>query len=294
MSAELFRRLPLPAILDERTFEDMFAEVRAYFENAFPDFANYVEGDPVWAALQSAAYSKLNDAKRTNDAYLQSSLAYATGTNLEVMAANVGVFRLTKKEEVLDDLGNIEEPAVLETDDQLRERACLQWAGLGIGTNLWYKRHVLAASEQVKDTLAVNNGPGNVLVWLQSESSGGGVASPELIQTVLDHLTDERNYNQNDSITVQSISVMNWNLTASLEFATGEDSTARLAEIQTAFQEWAASQEIIGKPIRVSQLYAQLSSASVVGVEITAPTADVTVTTGQVPVLQTLTLTETV
>ena len=294
MSAELFRNLPPPTVLDERTFEDMFDEVRTYFENAFPAFANFVEGDPIWAALQSGALSKLNDAKQTNDAYLQSSLAYATGANLDVMAANVGVFRLTKKEEVLDDLGNVEEPAVFETDDQLRERACLQWAGLGIGTNLWYKRHVLAASDQSKDALAVNDGPGRVLVYVQSEDSGGGVATPELLTTIRDYLLDERHYEMNDNLTVESISVVNWSVTASLEFETGEDGTARLAEIKSDFEAWAASQEIIGKPIRVSQLYAQLSPASVVGVSITAPTADVAVTTGQVAVLQNLTLTETV
>ena len=292
MSTELFRLLPTPSIIDTRTYEDMFVEVRDFFTDAFPAFANFVEGDPVWAALQSAAYSKLNDAQRTNATYLQTLLAYATGDNLDVLAANFGVSRQTKIPEVLDDEGNIETPAVLETDAQFRNRACLQWAGLGAGTNNWYKRHALSADEQVKDARAINTGAGNVTVYLQSEASGGGVVPTELLTTVTEYLNDERRRILNDNLTVQSIATVGWNLAASIEYNEGEDTTARQTELTEMIRDWAEGQEIINNDIKVSRLYSVLSEYFVSGVTITAPTADLITTTGQVPVLGTLTLTE--
>lgn len=294
MSTELFRTLPTPTILDTRTFEEMFTEVRAFFVAAYPAFANYVEGDPVHAALQAAAYSKLNDAQRTNDAYLQTLLAHASGDNLDVLAANFGVSRQTKTAAVLDENGVIVTPAVLETDAALRNRACLQWAGLGAGTNNWYKRHALNADEQVKDARGINSSAGNVTVYVQSEADNGGVVSADLLATVVAYLNDERRRILNDALTIQSIATVSWDLTAAIEFPTGENATTRLAELTTIVQTWAESQEIIGNDIRIAQLYAVLSPDFVSGVTLTAPTADVTTTAGQVPVLGTLTLTETV
>ena len=291
MSTELFRALPEPK-LDTRNFEEMYEDIRTFFVGKYPDFANFVEGDPVHSALQAAAYSKLNDAQRSNQNYLQTLLAFATGDGLDIVAANLGVSRQTKIPEVLDDEGNIETPAVLETDAQFRNRACLQWAGLGAGTNGWYKRHALAASPQVKDAVALNNGAANVLIYVQSEAENGGVVATELLNEVTDYINDLRRRITNDVLTVRSIATVPWNLTAEIEYVHGEDTTARQTELEAIVREWAKTQEVIDNDIKVSRLYSVLTVDFVAGVTISSPAANITTTVGQVPVLGSLTLTE--
>lgn len=289
----LFKDLPTPDIIDTRTFEDMFAEVLQFYLDANPGFDNPVEGDPIYAAIEAGAYSKLGDAKDSNEKYRQTTLALATGTNLDIIAMNLGVTRNIKVPAVLDGQGNIETPAVLETDHALRNRAWLQWAGLGAGTALWYLRHALAADPQVKDAKAVipdKNNPGNVKLWIQSEAENGGVAPQSLLDTVIAYIDDSRRI-LNDNLMIASIATVTWNLTATVEFEQGENPTERLAELETMLTEWAKTQEVIGQNIRLSHIYRQLVSEFVAGIMITAPASDIAITDGQVPVLGTVTLT---
>ena len=131
MGIDRFAHLPPPSILDKRTFEEVYDAILAFYNTAYPAFSNSVEGDPVWAALQTAAFVALNAVQQTNDAFLQTQLLYATGTNLDVLAGNYGIVRLVKVAEVRDADGIVITPEVLETDTQLRARAFLQWGRLG-------------------------------------------------------------------------------------------------------------------------------------------------------------------
>ena len=195
MSAELFRSLPTPTIIDTRTFEDMKDDLVDWFtislnaviaKGVLPASARSellaaleVEGDPLNMILEAAAYSKLDDAKRTNAMYLQTLLVYASGPNLDVLAANNGIYKRNIKIPAVTDpnTGEVTTPAVYETDDQLRLRVCLQWALVGIGTNLWYKALCLEADTQVKDATATNPGPRAALTFTSTEFSSVGTQS---------------------------------------------------------------------------------------------------------------------
>ena len=158
MSSELFRNLSTPEILDTRTFSEMLADVKSEFDeilaaqlalgritqddiDAF-DVAAVTEGDPIWMVLQAGAYSKLKDAKLTNDTYLQTLVPFATGNNLDVLAANFAVSRHEN-----------------ESDERFRHRTCLQWALLEKGTHRYYQKLCLDADPTVKDAKTVNPGP---------------------------------------------------------------------------------------------------------------------------------------
>ena len=158
MSSELFRNLPTPEILDTRTFSEMLADIKADCDAVLAqqlalgriteaDIANFetaasTEGDPIWMVLQAGAYSKLKDAKATNETYLQVLMPFATGTNLDVLASNLGIDRNED-----------------EGDDFFRNRACLQWALLEHGTYPYYQKLCLDADRTVKNARAVNPGP---------------------------------------------------------------------------------------------------------------------------------------
>ena len=292
MSIDRFTHLPPPSILDKRTFEEMYEEILDFFESAYPDFANPVEGDPIWAALQTAAFIAHNTVNQTNDAFLQTQILYATGDNLDVLAANYGVVRLVKQEEVLDDNGDVETPEVLETDTQLRARAFLQWAGLGVGTNGWYQRHALKASDDVKNAQAVNTSAGNVTVYVQSEEDGGGVANSALQTTVGTYLNHETRKILNDTLTIESITTVEYTITAEVEFRAGVDATQALSDLVDLVEEWAEENEVIGNDIPISRFYAVLTPDTVQGVTLTAPTANIDVGNGEVPVATTITITE--
>ena len=158
MSSELFRNLPVPDILDTRTFSEMLDDLKAEVDAVLAqqlalgrvtetDIANFetaatTEGDPIWMVLQAGAYSKLKDAKATNETYLQVLMPFATGTNLDVLASNLGIARNEG-----------------EDDNFFRVRACLQWALLEHGTYPYYQKLCLDADRTVKNAKAVNPGP---------------------------------------------------------------------------------------------------------------------------------------
>ena len=151
--------LPPPSIIDESTYEEIFNSMIDEFREIQPNYTNIVEGDPVYSIAQRAAYRELNLRKQINNAYRQTLLLYATGTNLDNVVANYGLTRLVKKEAVYDENGVLVEPEVLETDEQLRIRGWLVWSALGIGTFGKYKFHALQADPQVKDAFIKGTRP---------------------------------------------------------------------------------------------------------------------------------------
>ena len=292
MGIERFSHLPPPSILDKRTFEAMYVEIRDYFNTAFPEFANPVEGDPIWACIQTAAFVALNAVQQTNDAFLQTQLLYATGANLDVLSGNYNVVRIVKQEEVLDDNGEVEIPEILETDAALRARAFLQWAGIGVGTNGWYQRHALNADDTVKNAQSINTSAGNVTVYVQSETDGGGVATLALQTTVETYLNHETRKILNDTLTIESITTVDYTITAEVEFRPGVDTTTALADLIADVTDWTEEQEVIGNDIPLSRFYAELTPDTVQGVTLTSPSADIAVGDGEVPNATAITITE--
>ena len=291
MGIDRFSHLPPPSILDKRTFEEVYDEILAFYNTAYPTFANPVEGDPIWAALQTASFVALNTIRQTNDAFLQTQLLYATGINLDVLAGNYGIVRLIKQAEVLDEDGVVITPEILETDSQLRARSFLQWAGLGVGTDGWYERHALASDNDVKASQAINTSAGNVTVYVQSEASGGGVATSALQTTVETYLNHEQRKILNDTLTIASITTVDYTITAEVEFRVGVDATTALADLIAAVTEWAESNETIGNDLPISRFYGVLAPDTVSGVTLNSPTANIVVDDGEVPVATTITIT---
>jgi len=77
---------------------------------------------------QAAAYIRLLDRQRVNDAVKALLAAFAKGSDLDALVARNNVERLTVIEATGDD------PAVLESDAQLLNRYLLSFTGLGAGS----------------------------------------------------------------------------------------------------------------------------------------------------------------
>ena len=254
-------------------------------------YTNIVEGDPIYMLAQGEAYDELNLRKQINNAYRQTLILYATGTNLDNLVANIYLTRFVKQEAEYDENGVLVKEAVLEKDDQLRRRYLLAWHALGIGTFGVYKFHTLNADPQVKDAFVKNTANGEVTVYVQSEDTGGGVPAQTLLDTVKAYVEDIGRRTLCDTLVVAGITTVSYEIEAEITVPPELNKTQVLASVQAIAETFAKENEVIDRDIEISRLYVTLSAAGVEGVTLTKPTANVATTDSQVPVAASVSIT---
>ena len=95
MSSVDLSALPAPQVLEDLDFEALFQADLATFRSHMGDnWDAAVESDPVTKLLEVGAYRKLLNRARVNDAAKALLLAYAQGSDLDQLAANVQLQRL--------------------------------------------------------------------------------------------------------------------------------------------------------------------------------------------------------
>ena len=287
----VFPNLPDPNIIDPSTYEQIFNRKLTNFQNEYPQFTNVQEGDPLYELIQASAYDELNLRKRINNAYQQTLLQYATGTNLDHLVALIGLTRQIKEEAVFDNDGILVSPQVNETDDALRERGFLRWHSLSPGSFGHYKTHALNSSLQVRDAFPKNTSDGEVTIYLQSEATGGGVPSAALLTTVRTYMNELSRRTLCDTLVISPITLVEYQIQAEISVPLELDSAAVLAAVQVAAEAFALESEVIDEDIPLSRFYAVLSPAGVSGVTLAQPTANISTTDSQVPHATAVTIT---
>lgn len=132
--------LPAPQIIEPLDFEQILADLKADILARAPELAEVLalESDPIVKLLEACAYRELLYRARVNDAARAHLLAFATGGDLDHLAAQYGVTRQDG-----------------EADDRLRTRLQLRIAALaGQGTREHYEFHALTASPLVRSVRA--------------------------------------------------------------------------------------------------------------------------------------------
>lgn len=114
-------RLPPPTIVEQISYETILAGMTADLRARLPDFDATVESDPAVKILQVAAYREMLNRQQFNDRARGVMLAYARGSDLDQLAALVGVQRLVIRP--ADPVTGA--AAEMEPDDALRQRAVL-------------------------------------------------------------------------------------------------------------------------------------------------------------------------
>lgn len=170
--------LPAPRVVEELSFEAILAAAKADFaERMRPhlpaiDDILALESDPVVKLLESHAYRELLFRARVNDAARAHLLAFATGADLDHLAALFGVVRM--------------EGPPQESDERLRARLQLRIAALGAqGTREHYEFHAMTASPQVRAAQASQPQPGSVLVMLWVTDQAQAQAVRQLVADAL-------------------------------------------------------------------------------------------------------------
>lgn len=262
--------LPAPDVLEPLDFEDTFEEGLTVFRSHMGDnWTANLESDPVVMLLETAAYQKVGNRARVNDGAKALLLAYATGSDLDQLGANVNLPRLVIQAEDLTAVPPV--PKVMEEHDAYRERIQLAYEGLTTaGPRNSYILHTRNASALVADATAESPQPCHVTVTvLSSEGDGRGVASPALLDVVRLALDDEDTRPLGDRVTVQSAEIIDYRIDAILHMSgAGPETDASLAEAKRRLAAWINPRKRLGVEVARSAVDAQLHIAGVSRVEL--------------------------
>nr|GLK21690.1 baseplate assembly protein [Microbacterium terregens] len=251
-------RFPAPTIVEQLTFEQILAELVEALRTRLPAFDALVESDPIMKLLQVVAYRELLLRQRANDAARQLMVAYALGSNLDHLAALVGVTRLPG-----------------EADDALRQRAVLGPEGFSVaGPELAYIYHAKSADPGVLDASAISPAPGEVRVTVLSRE-GDGAASAALLDAVRERVNAREVRPLGDLVTVASAEIRTFAVHATLYTFAGPDRSLVLTAAREQLDAYLAECRLLGRDVTMSGLYAALTVPGVQRVVLAAPTAGV-------------------
>lgn len=281
-------RLPAPNVVEPLDYESILAERKAELVSAFPPEQQEtiaarlaLESDPLAKLLQENAYRELVWRQRVNEAALATLLAFAEGEDLEQVAARFNVERLVIVP--ADPSAVPPVAAVMEGDDSLRERAQMAMEGLSVaGPRNAYIFHARSADGRVADAWADSPNPAEAVVTVQS-ALGTGVASAELLAIVTAYLSDEDRRPLADRLTVQSATVLAYQVEAVLHLNTvGPEAEPIRAAAEARLAALVTQRRRLGLEVNRSALDAALHIEGVKRVDL-IDWADIVATREQAP-----------
>ncbi|HIH5151774.1 TPA: baseplate assembly protein [Citrobacter freundii] len=272
-------QLPPPVVVEPLDFETLFNERKEAFIALYPEDEQDVirrtlslESEPITMLLEENCYRELLLRQRVNEAARAVMVAYSVGSDLDQLAANFNVERLTITPE--DDSVVPPVPAVMESDADLRVRTPQAFEGLSVaGPTAAYEFFGLSADGRVADVSAVSPTPACVTVSVLSRE-GDGTASQELIDIVASALNGEEVRPVADRVTVQAAEIVPYEIDATLYIYPGPESEPIRQASEQKLQAYIADQRRLGRDIRLSAIYAALHVEGVQRVELAQPLAD--------------------
>lgn len=273
-------RLPPPQIVDVPDFEMLLAERKAAFVALYPaDEQDAVrrtlalESEPVTKLLQESTYREILLRQRINEAAQAVMVAYAMGSDLDQLAANNNVKRLTVTPADNDAVPPV--AAVMESDEALRQRIPEAFEGLSVaGPTGAYEFHAKSADGRVADASATSPAPAEVVLTVLSRE-GDGTAAADLLAVVEQTLNSESVRPVADRVTVRSADIIPYRVDATIYLYPGPEAEPVMAAAKASLQKYIASQTRLGRDIRRSAIYAALHVEGVQRVELAEPLGDV-------------------
>lgn len=273
-------KLDAPKVLEDLDFESLLADRKAEFIALFPQDKRAfwqarlnLESEPITKLLQEVVYLQLMERNRINNAAKATMLAYASGSDLDVIAANYNV-----KRQVIQEANNNvtpKIPEILEDDTSLRLRTQLAFEGLSVaGPRSAYIFHALSAHPDVADVSVVSPQPANVTVTILSRN-GQGEANENLLNVVRAKLNDDDIRPIGDRVIVQSAVIQSYELRAKLHLYRGPEYEPIKAAALKKLTAYTEEKHRLGRDISLSGIYAALHLEGVQRVELISPTADI-------------------
>ncbi|MEY1236070.1 baseplate J/gp47 family protein [Providencia manganoxydans] len=273
-------QLPAPDVIESLDVEVIFAERKAALIAAMPEDLREaiartleLESDPLTKLLQENAYRELLLRQRVNEAALASMAAFATGADLDQLAANNNVKRLILSPG--DDTAIPPIPPVYESDSDFRVRIPGAFEGLSVAGPVGsYEYHARSADGRIADASVISPAPAYVTVTILSRE-GDGTAPAGLIEKVTAALNDEDVRPVADRITVQSAKIVNYEIDAVIYCYPSPEYEPITAAAEAQLKRYVTEQHRLGRDIVLSAIYAALHVQGVQRVEIKKPVADI-------------------
>jgi len=271
--------LPAPNVIEQLNFEVLFAERKAALIAAIPAEQRAtlartleLESEPLVKLLQENCYRELMLRQRVNEAARASMVAFATGADLDQLAANYGVTRLVLFPGNKQAIPPI--PAIYESDSALRVRLPGAFEALSVAGPVGsYQHHALSADGRVADVSVTSPAPAHVTVTVLSRE-GDGTAPVDLIKKVNTALNDEDVRPVADRVTVLSADIVHYDIEAVIYCYPAPEYEPITDAAQAQLKRYTTQQHRLGRDIVLSAIYAALHVPGVQRVEIKKPAAD--------------------
>lgn len=281
-------RLPFPAVIETLSFEQIAESMKADLIALIPETAAVLqdESEVLVKLIQIWAYRELNLRQRVNDAAKAMSLPYATGSDLDVVAAPFATRMILTPADPLTGA-----PAVMENDSSLRERAMLGPEGFSVaGPAGAYVKLARQASPDVLDASCTSPEPGTVLVSVLSRDDGG-VADQALIDQVMAAVSAEDVRPLTDYVVVASAEIIPFEVEAVIKTFNGPDSEVVMTLARSRLDEHIARSYRLGRDITRSSLIAALCPDGVQDVNLIKPAASIVIEPEQAALCTGITIT---
>ena len=280
MSAVDLSSLPAPQIIDVPDFETLLTARKARLVSLYPAElqdavarALELESEPQLKILQENCYREILLRQRINEAVQAVIIARSGGGDLDNLVANFNVQRLVVTP--ANETAVPPVPAVMESDEDLRQRAPEAFEGLSVaGPEAAYNFHARSADGRVADASTVSPSPAAVVVTVLSYE-GNGQASQALLDIVASKLSAETIRPLGDRLTVQSAAITEYRVAAKLHLFDGVVAGPCLAAAKNNLAAYLLEQKKLARSIRRDNYKAVLRVAGVDWVELLEPAADV-------------------
>ena len=264
--------LPTPAVIEPLSFEMIFSELQTEFQSRYPDYSALLASDPAIKLLEVAAYREVLLRNRINAAAKASLLAFATGSDLDHLAAFYGVTRLME-----------------ETDEALRQRTRQRIIGFAnAGGAAHYRYWALSASPGVTDVEVDSPEPGRVRISVLAKGEEETVpdAVLEAVRAVV--LRDDIRV-LTDTVEVVAAELIPVTVTARI-WLYPDTPMAAFEAIAPRFKDALAAQSGLGWDLTPSWVIGELQRPGVHKVELHSPTTDIRANANQAVRLMNLNL----
>ncbi len=264
--------LPTPAVIETLSFETILAELQTEFHSRYPDYSALLASDPAMKLLEVAAYREVLLRNRINAAAKASLLAFATGSDLDHLAAFYGVERLAG-----------------EDDEALRLRTRQRIIGFAnAGGAAHYRYWALSASPEVADVEVDSPQPGRVRISVLAKGEEQTVPDAILDAVKAVVLRDDIRV-LTDTIEVVPAELIPVTVHARL-WLYPDAPLKTVAAIQAVFASTLAASAGLGWDLTRSWIIGQLQRAGVHKVDVLSPTTDIRVAANQAVRLASLNL----
>lgn len=270
-------RFPAPQAIKGVDFEAIFADTMADLVARLAavgitlDTGN-LESEPAAILMQAQAYREMLAKADMNDRVRSVLVAFATGANLDHLAAYFGVRRMVVDVETA------------ESDEALRRRVLLApEAFASAGPQAAWLFHAMSADARVLNADVWSPAPGSVTVAIQARG-GDGTADEDLIEIVRAHLSQAHIKPLTDSLTVRSVVNVPYAINVHAFVQPGPSTELVREQIVASLQAMAAARRTPARDVPRSAIYAAASVGPVDKVIVIDPASDIARDRGEVGV----------